>query len=142
MKKIRVLCIDDSEFIAAALARRLRIEEDLEWGGWVSHPSELGLHLASPPDVVLVDIDMPGVDSFALLREVKEKSPDAHVAVLTGHVRRDYFERAVEAGSAGYLCKDDDPGTIVRHIRRLAAGEFVVSADLGFEEGIVHPWSP
>ena len=67
-----------------------------------------------------------------MLAEIKAKSPSTRVAMLTGHVRREYFDKAVGAGADGYICKDDDPGMIIGHIRRLAAGDFVVSPDLGF----------
>jgi len=133
MKPIRVMCVDDSEVVAESLGRRLRIEKDLVWAGWVQDCGKLGASIAdSTPDVVLLDVDMPGTDPFRLIVEIKEQSPGTRVAMLTGHVRREYFEKAVDSGADGYICKDDDPAAIVAHIRRLAGGEFVVSPELGF----------
>jgi two-component system response regulator DesR len=133
MKPIRVMCVDDSQVVAESLGRRFRIEKDLEWAGWLQDTGGLRESLGgSPPDVILLDVDMPGTDPFQLIVEIKNLSPGTRVAMLTGHVRREYFDRAVDSGADGYICKDDDPSTIVGHIRRLADGEFVVSQELGF----------
>ena len=133
MKPIRVLCVDDSEVVAESLGRRLRIEKDLEWAGWVQDSSTLRASIeGASPDVVLLDVDMPGTDPFRLIIDIKAQAPRTRVAMLTGHVRREYFDRAVDNGADGYICKDDDPAAIVGHIRRLASGEFVVSPELGF----------
>jgi DNA-binding NarL/FixJ family response regulator len=120
MNPIRVMCVDDSEVVAESLGRRLRIEKDLVWAGWVQDCATLSATLArSMPDVVLLDVDMPGTDAFRLIVEIKEQAPATRVAMLT-------------SGADGYICKDDDPAAIVAHIRRLADGEFVVSPELGF----------
>jgi DNA-binding NarL/FixJ family response regulator len=133
MNPIRVMCVDDSEVVAESLGRRLRIEKDLVWAGWVQDCARLNATIAeTTPDVVLLDVDMPGIDPFRLIVEIKEQAPSTRVAMLTGHVRREYFEKAVDSGADGYICKDDDPAAIVSHIRRLADGEFVVSPELGF----------
>ncbi len=133
MKPIRVMCMDDSEVVAESLGRRFRIEKDLLWGGWVHSSEALRASIgANPPDVLLLDLDMPWTDPFKLILEVKTLSPDTRVAMLTGHVHREFFDRAVDSGADGYICKDEDPAAIIGHIRRLAGGEFVVSEELGF----------
>lgn len=133
MNPIRVMCVDDSEVVAESLGRRFRIERDLEWAGWIYDASQIRESMGDhPPDIVLLDVDMPGANPFELIVEIKDAAPGTKVAMLTGHVRREYFDRAVACGADGYICKDDDPSTIVAHIRRLACGEFVVSSDLGF----------
>jgi len=133
MKPIRVMCVDDSEVVAESLGRRFKIEKDLEWVGWVHDTGSIRERMGeSPPDVILLDVDMPGTDPFRLILEIKAVSPGTRVAMLTGHVRHEYFDRAVDSGADGYICKDDDPSTIVGHVRRLAEGEFVVSRELGF----------
>jgi DNA-binding NarL/FixJ family response regulator len=133
MRPIRVMCVDDSEVLAESLGRRFRLEDDLEWVGWVNETSALRHSIGGrPPDVILLDVDMPGADPFQLILEIKSFAPDTRIAMLTGHVQREYFDRAVDSGADGYISKDDDPATIVGHIRRLAGGEFVVSDELGF----------
>jgi DNA-binding NarL/FixJ family response regulator len=133
MRPIRVMCVDDSEVVAESLGRRFRMEDDLEWAGWVRDTGTLRSTISGrPPDVILLDVDMPGADAFQLIMEIKAFAPDTRIAMLTGHVRREYFDRAVDSGADGYISKDDDPAMIVGHIRRLAGGEFVVSPELGF----------
>jgi DNA-binding NarL/FixJ family response regulator len=128
MKPIRVMCIDDSPIVAEALGRCISREQGLQWDGWVDDAARLYTRLnTDAPDVLLVDIDMPGIDSFALVAEVKERRPLVRVAMLTGHVRAEYLDRAFVAGANGYISKDDAVTLILDHIRRLAAGDFVLS---------------
>jgi DNA-binding NarL/FixJ family response regulator len=76
--------------------------------------------------VVLLDLDMPGPNPIEVLRELTVQSPDVRVIVLSGHVRRELIDRAIEAGAYGYLSKNDDGGVLVDSIRAVARGEFVL----------------
>jgi len=127
---IRVLCVDDNRLIADALERRLEMEESMEWAGWVPETGGLPAVLAARPDVVLLDIDMPGCDPFELLAGVAEALPNTRVVMFSGHVRADYIDRAIDAGAWGYLSKNDSIDDVLGGIRRVMAGEFVTTAEV------------
>ena len=127
---IRILCVDDNRLMAEALERRLAMEKRIEWAGWVEHSVDLPRAIAEGrPDVVMLDIDMPGRDSFEVLRDLVENSPEVKVIMFSGHVRADYIDRAVDAGAWGYLSKNDSMDDVMSAILRAFRGEFVLSPD-------------
>jgi DNA-binding NarL/FixJ family response regulator len=77
------------------------------------------------PDVILMDIEMPGPDPFEALEDLRRQCPSIRVIILSAYVRDHYIDAAVNAGAWGYLCKDDDPETIIHAIRDVAGGAFV-----------------
>jgi DNA-binding NarL/FixJ family response regulator len=129
-KPIRVLCVDDNRFIADAMARRLLLEESMEWAGWLEQVAGPEDVLQARPDVVMLDVDMPGFDSFELVRRLGELSPQTRILMFSGHVRADYIDRAVDAGAWGYVSKNESIGDVLAAIRRVAQGEFVTTADV------------
>lgn len=82
------------------------------------------------PDVVLMDIDMPGVDGVTAIRELQAVAPAARTLVLSGSDRRSQVAGAVRAGAAGYVLKTADSEEIVDAVRRIAGGELVFPAAL------------
>jgi len=127
---IRVLCVDDNRLIADALERRLALEGSMEWAGWVEEPADLDAILRARPDVVVLDIDMPGCDPFDLVRRLAEAAPGVRVLMFSGHVRTDYIDRAIDAGAWGYVSKNEAIEDVLGAIRRVSAGEFVTTADV------------
>jgi two-component system NarL family response regulator len=124
----RVLCVDDNRWIGESIERILRAHPDLAWAGWL--PSTEGLVEATSShraDVVLLDIDIPGEDSFGALEALGETCPDIKVIVLSGHVRAEYVDRALIGGAWGYISKNEDSGMIVAAIRQAIAGETALS---------------
>ncbi len=127
---IRILCVDDNRLMAEALERRLVMEKRIQWAGWVEHSVDLPRAIREGrPDVVMLDIDMPGRDSFDVLRDLVENSPEVKVIMFSGHVRADYIDRAVDAGAWGYLSKNDSMDDVMSAILRAFRGEFVLSPD-------------
>lgn len=127
---IRILCVDDNRLMAEALERRLALENRVTWAGWVEHSVDLPRAIQEKrPDVVMLDIDMPGRDSFDVLRDLTETSPDIKVIMFSGHVRADYIDKAVDAGAWGYLSKNDSMDDVMGAILRAVRGEFVLSPD-------------
>jgi two-component system, NarL family, response regulator DesR len=130
-RSIRVFCVDDNPLLADALQRRLASEKDMSWVGWIGEPgSAVRAVLGNPPDVVMLDIDMPGQNSFDVVRQLAKEAPEVRVLMFSGHVRPDYLDRAIDAGAWGYVSKHDTMEDILAAIRRAAAGEFVVTADV------------
>ena len=122
---IRIFIADDNELVVDALHRVLRNVEDVVASGFSPNAEDLVRKVRDArADVVLLDVDMPPGDTFGALFELTAALPEVRTVILSGHVRQDYFDRAVEAGAMGYLSKHADTKVILDGIRRVAAGEF------------------
>ena len=123
---IRVLCVDDHAFLVEGLQARLSLSRDMEFVGRLCTAEDLVAECKrTRPDVVLMDIEMPGPDPFEALEDLRRQCPSVRVIILSAYVRDHYIDAAVNAGAWGYLCKDDDPDTIIHAIRDVAGGAFV-----------------
>jgi DNA-binding NarL/FixJ family response regulator len=119
--------MEDNELVADAIGRKLTRDERFEWLGWVSTRAELiSAVVERKPDVICMDLDIPGQDTLELIRDLRSQSPTTRVLVLTGHLREDFVNRTVDAGAWGYLSKAEESRVIVDSIRRVAKGEFVL----------------
>lgn len=135
-RPIRVLCVDDNKLVAEAVERCLMHEPRFEWAGWLSNVDDLAEHIeANPPDVVLLDIDMPGRDPFELLEDLAQRNPQVRVLMFSGHVRGDYIDRAIDSGAWGYLSKNEGIDDMLRAIEQVAAGEFAITGEALQEHG-------
>ncbi|HZW10165.1 MAG TPA: response regulator transcription factor [Phycisphaerales bacterium] len=125
---IGVMSVEDNELVADVLARRLAHDDRFRWLGCVSDiDSLLTAVAADPPDVVCMDVDMPGQDPFTMIRALADRSPGSRVLILSGHTQPTLIEEAMEAGAWGYLSKADQPAHIVEGICRVARGELAFS---------------
>ena len=123
-----VLVVDDNDLMGEAIERWLSRSTRVRWLGWSADAAGLpGLIAERRPDVVLLDVDMPGVDTFALLKRTMAEFPSVRIVMLSGHVRREYIERALDSGAAGYIIKDERVPDIVELIEKAAAGDCVLS---------------
>lgn len=102
----RVLLVDDDRFFAESVAVRLGQDERLEVVG-IAEDGAAAIALAEElaPDLVLMDIAMPGLDGVAATREIRERSPDTQVVMLTASTGRSDEEVSGEAGAIGFLRK-------------------------------------
>ena len=125
---IRVLIVDDDALVRAGLSMMLAGSEEVR----VVAEAADGAHVnaavdAYRPDVVLMDIRMPGVDGLAATEQLRRREGAPHVIVLTTFDADDHVLRALRAGAAGFLLKDTPPPEIVRAIRLVAAGDAMLS---------------
>lgn len=137
-----VMVVDDNDLLGEAIERWLSRSPRIRWLGWTDNAAALpGLLVEKRPDVVLLDVDMPGVDTFALLSRVIAEFPTIRVVMLSGHVRREYIERALDEGASGYIIKDERVPDIISLVERAAAGECVLSptAQAHFLAGALQP---
>ncbi len=134
-RPIKVLCVDDNELIAEAIRRRLRRETDFEWVGWLPSASTLARTAEKEcPDVVLLDVDIPGDDTFQSLKDLTVVHPAVRVLMLSGHSCRDYVDLAMASGASGYLLKSDETDTIINAMRQVVRGEVVLNPELLTED--------
>jgi len=129
MDIIRILLVDDHGVVRDGLGRMLELEEDMEIVGRASNAEETLSKVESiSPDIILMDIKMPGIDGIELTRQVKERLPSCNVIIFTLH--GDYLTQAVNAGASGYLLKDIRRGELTRAIRQVYRGQVVISESI------------
>jgi DNA-binding NarL/FixJ family response regulator len=123
-KPIRVLIVDDDALVRAGLAMLLAGAEGIALVGEAADGSEVAQAVAEhDPEIVLMDIRMPGMDGLAATELVRAQADAPEVIVLTTFEADDYVLRALRAGASGFLLKDTPPADIVRAERAVAAGE-------------------
>jgi DNA-binding NarL/FixJ family response regulator len=127
-EQIRVLVVDDDALVRAALSMVLAGAEDIAIVAEAVDGSDVAHAVAEHrPDVVLMDIRMPGMDGLAATELVRAQDDAPEVIVLTTFEADDYVLRALRAGAGGFLLKDTPPVEIVRAVRTVAAGEPMLS---------------
>jgi two-component system, NarL family, response regulator DesR len=128
---IRVLLAEDQAMVRGALVSLLGLEDDIEVVAELGRGDEvLEGARRSRPDVVLLDIGLPGMDGLEVAALLHSVLPEVRVVMLTTFNRPGYLRRAMEAGAAGFLLKDAPAGELARAIRAAAAGERVVDPGL------------
>lgn len=126
-KPLRVLCIDDNRMLTDSLCRRIAREQDLEWVGAVHDGAAMrSVAVEMKPDVILMDIDMPEVDTFAMVERLAVDVPGARVIMFSGHVSPAYIARSIDCGAWGYLSKNDDVSALIDGIRQVGDRKSVV----------------
>jgi two-component system response regulator DegU len=132
METIRILLIDDHSVVRSGLGQMLELEEDLKVVGEASNAEEaLKIVDIVSPDIILMDIKMPGMDGVRLTKEIKQSFPSIKIIMLTLH--GDYLAEAMQAGASGYILKDIKRLELVEAIRRVYAGEIMISQTLNLD---------
>jgi len=120
---VRVMLADDHPLVRAGVRRVLEGVQGVEVVGETETGSQTLSELkATQPDVLLLDLNMPDGDGFAVLREARTVAPDTHIVVLTMHAQPEYITRAVREGANGYLLKDLAVQDLVAAIDAVLAG--------------------
>lgn len=127
----RVLIADDQRLVRAGLRMLCESAEGIEVVGEAADGVQ-AVRLATEltPDVILMDLRMPGVDGITATRQVLASRPDAKVLIITTFDDDDHLYPALAAGAAGFLVKDTGPADLVDAIRRTASGDFTLSPHL------------
>lgn len=128
---IRVLIVDDDPLVRSGLAMMLGEFGDLRVAGVAGDGSEVPAAVEKlAPQVVLMDIRMPGVDGLTATQRVRSRPYPPEVIVLTTFDTDEHIRRALRVGACGFLLKHTPPEEIARAIRRVAAGEPMLSAEV------------
>lgn len=127
---LRVLCVDDNPLVVEALALKLGLLGGFDWLPPVDDADRLVEAVrVLQPDIILLDLDMPGRDPLDALAELARLGTAARVLIFSGHTRADLVERAIDAGAWGFIGKHSDVETIVSAIRSVARGEFLLATE-------------
>ncbi len=125
---IRVLLVDDEELVRSGLRLILSTEPDLEVVAEAADGEQaLAMAELHQPDVVMLDIRMPGLDGIEVARRLAASGSPARVVVLTTFDNDDYVYGALRAGASGFLLKDAPATQLVSAIRAAAAGDAVLA---------------
>ncbi|MDH4043045.1 MAG: response regulator transcription factor [Gemmatimonadota bacterium] len=128
---IRVLIADDHMLVRDGIRRMLESTTDIRVVGEVeTGDGVLPAVAAEQPDVVLLDVAMPGRGFLETLRVLREQHPTVHTVVLSGHAEEEYAERALKAGATGYVTKERSPDDLQDAIRRASRGLRYISETL------------
>lgn len=120
----RVMCVDDHAFLVEGLRSRLSMEPGLNFVGAMQSTDHLLEEVDRlRPDVLVMDIEVPGGDVFEIMNVLRKQHPEVKVLVLSAYVRDRYIDSAIQAGAAGYISKADKPQTIVDAIKLVSTGE-------------------
>jgi DNA-binding NarL/FixJ family response regulator len=128
---IRVLLVDDQPLIRAGLRMLCAAEDDIEVVGEAGDGREaVSLAGRLAPDVVVMDLRMPGVDGISATGRILASRPTVRILVLTTFGDDDHLYPALTAGACGFLLKDAPPAELLDGIRRAAAGDSAFSQDV------------
>ncbi|MDX6535121.1 MAG: hypothetical protein QOJ13_1490 [Gaiellales bacterium] len=121
---IRVVVVDDHAVVRDGLAQLLAASTDIELAGTAGNGEDaVRVALEQEPDVVLMDLSMPGIDGIEATRRLKERLTKTNVLVLTSYSDKERVLAALDAGAIGYLLKDAEPAEIVEAVRAASRGE-------------------
>jgi two-component system, NarL family, response regulator LiaR len=128
---IRVLVADDHPVVRHGLCTMLEIEDDICVVGRAADGNEaVEQALATRPDIILMDVQMPNLDGIEAMRRIRAEDPEARVIVLTTYRNEDYIFPSLQAGARGYLLKDSSREELANAIRAVAAGESLLDPAL------------
>jgi DNA-binding NarL/FixJ family response regulator len=128
---IRVLLVDDHQVVRRGLRTFLEVQDDIEVVGEASDGAA-GVDRAEElrPDVILMDVKMPGTDGVEALRSLSERGNPARVLIVTSFTERRTVVPALRAGAAGYVHKDIDPEALAGAIRAVHAGHVLLQPEV------------
>ncbi|AKV86517.1 LuxR family transcriptional regulator [Microbacterium sp. CGR1] len=126
--RIRVLIADDQELVRYGLRLVLEAEDDVHVVGEAADgASAVEAAIALTPDVILMDVRMPGIDGIRATQDLAARLPRTRVLVLTTYDLDEFAFGALQAGAAGFLLKNTRPAELVAAIRTVATGDAVVA---------------
>lgn len=131
MSGIKVVIADDHPLVRSGVARELDKHTGMKLAGQAVDGNEArALCLAEQPDVLLLDIRMPGIKTIPLIRELKAAIPNLRIIILTAHGDVEYIVSTLQAGASGFILKDEDPSVIIEGIRAVMTGTIWLSHEV------------
>ena len=127
VEAIRVLIVDDHAVVREGLRTFLELQDGIAVVGEAANGAEAVQRAGElAPDVILMDLVMPGLDGIGAMRALRDGASSSRVIVLTSFLDDERLMPAIEAGAAGYLLKDVEPSELARAVRGAHAGEAMI----------------
>jgi DNA-binding NarL/FixJ family response regulator len=122
---IRILLVDDHPVVREGIRRLLQTQDDILVVGEAGDGEQaLELTAQLSPDVVLLDMQLPGMNGDLVAKKLLQNRSSLHIIILSAHSDRTFVAKALELGVAGYLTKDEVPATLIAAVRGVARGEY------------------
>ncbi len=129
--RTRVLIADDHAIVRSGVRLLLEAEQDIEVVGEAADGSQaLALIESQQPNVVLIDVAMPGMDGIEATRQIKARWPAINVLALTMHRTDEYFFEMLKAGASGYILKGAETNELINAVRMVSRGEVFLHATM------------
>ncbi len=130
-EKLRILLADDHETVREGLRMILNAQPDMQVVATAGDGRDAVTQAeAISPDVVIMDISMPGLNGLAATTQLMARCPSARVLTLTRHADNSYLQQLMRAGAAGYVLKQSRPAELLHAIRAVASGEKYLDASM------------
>jgi two-component system response regulator DegU len=131
MSVVKIMIVDDHALVRQGLRQIISLEDDFLIIGEVQHGDEvIDQVLTFKPDVVLMDINLPGKNGIELTAELKQRIPSVTVLALTIDADQQHLSQMIKAGASGYILKDIDSETLYQAIKIVARGDAYLPPDL------------
>ena len=135
---MKILVVDDHPIVRAGLVRLLAGDGRFTVSEAATSRDALTRFRSIRPDLVILDLNLPGVSGLEMIRRLRHDDETARILVLSMHDDAIHVVRALEAGAAGYLSKDTPPAEILVAINRIAAGQRYVQQELAQELALLN----
>ena len=127
---MKILLVDDHAIVRSGLRRLLAVLPGVLIEEAANGREALTKVRAEPPELIVLDLNLPGLGGLELLRRLLVEHPQARVVVLSMHAEALYAKRALQAGAAGYLSKNASPEELLAAVRRVAEGDRYIEAEI------------
>lgn len=132
--RINVLIADDHSLLRQGLKQILELENDIVVIAQASNGNEAVQYAEEyKPDVILMDINMPGLNGLQAIAEIKQKKLSSKIIVLTIHEDREYLFKTLQMGAEGYVLKDAEPAVLIEAIRNVNTGQSYIQPNMTME---------
>ena len=127
---IKVLIVDDHPVVLSGCRSLFASDNSVKIDEATDAKSGHRAYVAKRPDVTVIDIKLPDVSGFELMRRIRKDDPDARIIMFSMNDDPAFVVRAIEMGAQGYVSKGDDPRMLVKAVRKVAAGDNFISPHL------------
>lgn len=129
--RISVLIADDHPLFRQGIKQILELENDITVVAQAANGDEaVRLTREHKPDVILMDINMPGSNGLQAIKEIKDENINSKIIVLTIHEDREYLIKTIQMGAEGYVLKDAEPSVLIGAIRSVHQGQFYIQPNM------------
>lgn len=129
--KIRVLIADDHPLFRQGIKQILELEKDIIVVAQAANGNDaVQLAREHKPDVILMDINMPGSNGLQAIKEIKDENISSKIIVLTIHEDREYLIKTIQMGAEGYVLKDAEPQVLIDAIRNVHIGQSYIQPNM------------
>ena len=131
MKTTKILIVDDHEVVRDGLKNILTSLENISIAGEAGNGEDaVKMYATLKPDIVIMDISMPGMNGIEATRVIKEKDPDARILILTMHDNQEYLNQIIRSGAKGFILKNTDKEELLDAVKTVAGGDNFFSKDI------------